>query len=146
MRVLHTVLFRFWGSHGGGHVFWDITSYSQLKANRRFRGTFRLHFQGRISRARYCHLLSRWHLAPLILPWRWRRYVSLKCRLTFNGFYGVISQKIILFTGLITLRSEVDTWNAKSLQWRCRYCCVPVLDSVTRASLSDLWRQHRSAR
>jgi hypothetical protein len=33
-------------------VFWDITPCSQLEVNRRFGGTYRLHFQGwRISRA-----------------------------------------------------------------------------------------------
>jgi hypothetical protein len=30
-------------------------------------------------------------------PWRWRWYVTPKRRLTFNGIYGVISQKIGLF-------------------------------------------------
>jgi hypothetical protein len=30
-------------------IFWDITSCSPLKVNRLFGGTFRLHFQGRIS-------------------------------------------------------------------------------------------------
>jgi hypothetical protein len=34
-------------------VFWDITSCSPLKVNRRFGGTYRLDLQGRISRARY---------------------------------------------------------------------------------------------
>jgi hypothetical protein len=33
-------------------IFWDITPCSPLKTNRRFRGTCRLHLQGRISRAR----------------------------------------------------------------------------------------------
>jgi hypothetical protein len=44
------------------------------------------------------HVLSRWFLAQLILrPWRWRRTVSPKRRLLFNGLHGVISQKIKLF-------------------------------------------------
>jgi uncharacterized membrane protein YhaH (DUF805 family) len=34
-------------------VFWVIMPCSPLKVNRRFGGTYRLHFQGRISRARY---------------------------------------------------------------------------------------------
>jgi hypothetical protein len=34
-------------------VFWDITPCSSLKSNRRVRGTYRLHNQGRISRERY---------------------------------------------------------------------------------------------
>jgi hypothetical protein len=34
-------------------IFWDITSHSPLKVNRRFGGTWRLHLQGRrISQAR----------------------------------------------------------------------------------------------
>jgi hypothetical protein len=44
-----------------------------------------------------CHLLSRWYLARLVLPWRWRRYARPNRRLTFNGLHGVISQKIVLF-------------------------------------------------
>jgi hypothetical protein len=40
-----------------------------------------------------CHLFSRWHLAWLILPWRWRRYVPPKRLLTFSGLHGVIFQK-----------------------------------------------------
>jgi hypothetical protein len=43
------------------------------------------------------NLLSRWFLGRLILrPWKWRRHVPPKHRLTFNGLYGVISQKIEL--------------------------------------------------
>jgi hypothetical protein len=34
-------------------IFWDITPCSSLKVNRRFGGTYHLHLQGRISRARY---------------------------------------------------------------------------------------------
>jgi hypothetical protein len=38
-------------------------------------------------------------LAWLILqPWRWRRHVPPKRRLTFNGLHGVLSQKIQSFT------------------------------------------------
>jgi hypothetical protein len=36
-----------------------------------------------------CHLLSLWYLA--LWPWRWRRYVRLKRRFTFNGPQSVIS-------------------------------------------------------
>jgi hypothetical protein len=49
------------------------------------------------TRDRACHLLSRWFLSRLIRPWRWRRYVPPKCRLTFSGLHGVISQKTVLF-------------------------------------------------
>jgi hypothetical protein len=45
-----------------------------------------------------CHLLSRLFVAWLVLrPWRWRRYVPPKRRLTFNVLHGVIYQKIELF-------------------------------------------------
>jgi hypothetical protein len=41
-----------------------------------------------------CQLLLRCFIARLILQsWRWRRHVSPKRRLTFNGVHGVISQK-----------------------------------------------------
>jgi hypothetical protein len=43
-------------------IFWVITPCSPLKINRRFRGTYRLHLQGRTTG----HLLSRWYLARLI--------------------------------------------------------------------------------
>jgi hypothetical protein len=44
------------------------------------------------------NVLSRWFLAQFILrPWRWRRYVPPKCRLTFNELHDIISQKTVLF-------------------------------------------------
>jgi hypothetical protein len=61
-------------------VFWDITPCSQLKVKAA------------------SNSLSRWFLARLIpRPWRWRRHVPPKRRLTFNGLHFVISQKIELF-------------------------------------------------
>jgi hypothetical protein len=39
------------------------------------------------------YLLSRWYLARLIRPWRWRRYVPPKLQLTSNGLHGIIAQK-----------------------------------------------------
>jgi hypothetical protein len=74
-------------------IFWDRTPCSPLKVNRRFEGTYRLHCQGwGISRARYqCE--SKWQAG--LRPWRWRRYVPPKRRLTFNGLHGVTSQKIV---------------------------------------------------
>jgi hypothetical protein len=89
-------------------IFWDIPPCSPLNVNRRFGGIDRIYYQGRISRARYqreskwqaefClpfRLLSRWYIARLIRPWKWR-YVSSNRRLTFNGLHGVISQNIVL--------------------------------------------------
>jgi hypothetical protein len=78
-------------------IFWDITPCSPLKVNRRFGRIYRLQLQ-----SFSCHLLPRWFLARLILrPWRWRVYVPLKRRLTFNGLHGVITQKIVLLYILI---------------------------------------------
>jgi hypothetical protein len=104
-----------------GPIFWYITPCSLLKVNRRFGGTCRFHFQGRIRReSSACHLLSRWFLARLILRhWRWRQYVPLKRRLTFNGLHSVItrhcstlcpcSQWIIQDNGLICYISLLQT-------------------------------------
>jgi hypothetical protein len=52
----------------------------------------------------------RWYLAPLIRPWRWRRYVPPKRRLTFNRLHGVISQKTELFitTGVRTTNTAME--------------------------------------
>jgi hypothetical protein len=77
-------------------IIWDITPYSPPKVSRDFGGTHRLHLRGRISRAR-CLLLP-WYFARLIGPRRWRR-----CRLTFNGLNGVISQEIVLFNSIAAL-------------------------------------------
>jgi hypothetical protein len=66
-------------------IFCDITAYSPVKFNRRFRETHRLHLQGRISPEWYQResrwqdeWLSSWYLARLIRPWRWRPYVPPK--------------------------------------------------------------------
>jgi uncharacterized membrane protein YjgN (DUF898 family) len=50
------------------------------------------------------HLLSRRFLVWLILrSWRWRRHVSPKRQLTFNGFHGVISHKTEFSTVLTSV-------------------------------------------
>jgi hypothetical protein len=58
-------------------IFWDITSCSPLSVNWRF-------------------LLS-----LCFRPWRWKRYVPPKRRLTLNGLRGVVSKKMVLFNGRI---------------------------------------------
>jgi hypothetical protein len=40
-------------------------------------------------------------LSLFFRPWRWRRYVPPKHRLTFKGLHGVISQKLVLFIEII---------------------------------------------
>jgi hypothetical protein len=77
-------------------IFWNITPCSSLKVNRSFIGTCRFHLHGRrISQAGIQYEASRkhcWYLAWIILrSWRWRRHVSPKCQLTFNGLQGVLS-------------------------------------------------------
>jgi hypothetical protein len=104
--------------------FWDISPCSPLKVNRRFGRTYRLHLQGRISRARYqrdnrwqaeCHLLSRWYLVRLIRPWRWRQYLLPKRQLTFSVLNGVISKKIVPFDYKINYKQRISCWCTGSL-------------------------------
>jgi hypothetical protein len=47
-------------------IIWDIMPYSPLKASRLFGGTYRLHFQGRISRASY-QRESRWQAEIIVV-------------------------------------------------------------------------------
>jgi hypothetical protein len=88
------------------YILWHITPCSLWKANQQFGGTCRLHLQGRrINQARNQHEAGtkhrhfllidlRWFLTWRTLqPWRCRRELPPKCRLTFNGLHGVISQK-----------------------------------------------------
>jgi hypothetical protein len=82
-------------------VFWDKTSCSPLKVNRRFGGTYRLHLQSRIiSRARY-RRKSRWQAEICFRAgFLFGLFFDTEDgggRLTFNGLHGVISQKIELF-------------------------------------------------
>jgi hypothetical protein len=97
-QILCKIIWEKWQSHWfkqtcrtQSTIFWDITTCSPLWDNRRFGGTYRLYLQDR-------HLLSRWFLARLIFrPWKWRRYISPKRRLTLSGLHGVISKKNVLF-------------------------------------------------
>jgi hypothetical protein len=66
-------------------IFWDITVCSPLSVNRRFGVIYRLHLHGGFL------------LSLFLRPWRWRRYVTPKRRLTLNGLHGVISRKMVLF-------------------------------------------------
>jgi hypothetical protein len=110
-------------------IFWDITPCGPLRVNRRFGGTYR-------------HLLSHWFLARLISrPWRWRRYVPKKRRLTLNGLHGVISQKMALFkttavrTSNPTYSKDVFSW-VDSLQRTIQY--FPFWMAKTRTLTSTL--------
>jgi hypothetical protein len=69
-------------------MFWDITQHSPMKVNRLFSRTLLC-----------CLIYSR--------PWRWRRHIPPKRRLTFNGLHGIVSQKIELFTKWAILWARV---------------------------------------
>jgi hypothetical protein len=73
-------------------IFWDITPCSPLKVNRRFRGisSESKNRPNRKPASSTCYLLQDW---LIFRPRKWKRYVSPKRRLTFNGLYGIISQK-----------------------------------------------------
>jgi hypothetical protein len=86
---------KIWGFHGGdlkNAVFWDVAPCRSC-VNRCFGGTYRLHLQGIKIRERGTSV-SRWLQT---LPWRWRRYVPLKCQFT-QDLYGATSQKTAFFT------------------------------------------------
>jgi hypothetical protein len=70
-------------------IFWDMTPCSPLSFNRRFRGTYRLHLQGR--RNRFSKPASKLRN----VGWNY-------------GLHGVISQKMILF-----ITTSVKTSNPK---------------------------------
>jgi hypothetical protein len=61
-----------------------------------------------------------WFLLNLFLrPWRWRRYVPPKRRLTLNGLHCVISQKIVLFITTAVRTSnltQVKLWQRLSVK------------------------------
>jgi hypothetical protein len=62
------------------------------------------------------HLLSHWFLAGLILrSWRLKQYVPPKRRLSFNGLYSVISQKILLFVNTAVRTSDPTIWNSSAI-------------------------------
>jgi hypothetical protein len=68
-------LYMICGSLRSGYEVFYLTGYNAVQANS----------------ARY--LL---HTGVLLPPWRWRRYVPPKRRLTLNGLHEVISQKMVL--------------------------------------------------
>jgi hypothetical protein len=69
---------RIWGSHSGGYEEYYLLGYKAIESQ----STFRRNISPPSSAF---HLLSCWFLAELILrPWRWRRYVPPKRRLTWT--------------------------------------------------------------
>jgi hypothetical protein len=88
-------------------IFWDMTSCSPVSVNRRFGGTYRLHFRvEEISSPRN-------QVEELISSgWRWRLYVPPKPLLTFNGLHAVISQKMIPFITTAVKTSNTTKWES----------------------------------
>jgi hypothetical protein len=79
-------------------VFWNITPRSPLKVNGHFGATYRLHLQGRITRARYQG--ERWHSTC---------HLKTETMLLRNVLYP---PKIVLF--LRTMRATCDCVNIKA--------------------------------
>jgi hypothetical protein len=77
-------------------AFSDRVPCSPLKVNRTFLRNISPPSSGSKNKlCSACYLLSIWFLDLLIIrSWRWRQYVAPKHRLTFNGLYGVLSQKM----------------------------------------------------
>jgi hypothetical protein len=75
------------------------------------------------------HLLSRWYLVRLIRPWRLRRYVPPKHKLTCCDLYGVMSQKIITFNYLA---------GHEILYFRETWCSLSFLQSSTLSQLHTI--------
>jgi hypothetical protein len=86
--------------------FWDITPCSPLSVNRNFGETYRLYLQGQATCFHAVFLLN-----LFFRPWRWRRYVPPKRRLTLNRLHGVIAQKMVLFI-IIAVRASNPTYEA----------------------------------
>jgi hypothetical protein len=102
-------------------IFWDIMPCSPLSVNGRFGGTYSLRLQGRRNKLSHAGFLLR----LFFRPWRWRRYVPPKRRLTPNGLHGVISQKMVLFITTAERTSNLTQFNnilryrvSKSFKWR----------------------------
>jgi hypothetical protein len=99
---------------------------SPLKFNWCFGGTYDLHLQGwRISQARSQRepgSKHSWLFAwPILRPWRWRRNVPPKLRLTFNGLHSIVSKKIWLFINIAVRTSKPTVESRPHLHVRSLY-------------------------
>jgi hypothetical protein len=110
-------------------IFWNVTLCSPLNVNRRFGRTYRLHLQGQDNKLRkklaWKHPLlaicfhAGFFLSLLFWPWKWRRYVPPKRRLTFKGLHSVISQNMVLFitTAMRTSNSTLNLVDDTQQTW-----------------------------
>jgi hypothetical protein len=73
------------------------------------------------------HLHSRWYLALfIVLPWRWRRYISPKHRLTFNGLHGDISRAMVALNLYLSITLERLERLQPNLVHILLYVCVRI--------------------
>jgi hypothetical protein len=104
-------------------IFWDITPCSPLKVNRSFGGIYRIHFQNRMSRARY-QRESRWQVDSTLRQIYCLYFTDLHCHrfeerhrqlLTRSGFF--ISDSPIIFS--ISLCTTGSLWHIAELwEWK----------------------------
>jgi hypothetical protein len=71
-------------------------------------------------------------------PWRWRRYVPPKRRLTLNGLHGVISQKVALFTSLYMFRPIMAIIGRRPTLQRIFFICLVWVTLVLKLVKIDL--------
>jgi hypothetical protein len=90
-------------------VFWNVAACRSC-VNRRFRGTYRLHLQGRKNpRAGCSHLLKLVPRSRIFVPWRWSRYVPAKRRFTQDP-HGATSRKTAFFIVNAVKTSNLTTY------------------------------------
>jgi hypothetical protein len=110
-------------------LFWDIISCTQLKANRRFGGTFCLHLEGwslkcvsnRQEISAKCGRSWQGYRHLALRPWR-IQYVVPKSRLTSSRLHCATSHNTVVFL-FITLRtSDLNRFNCSV--WSCNSDCL----------------------
>jgi hypothetical protein len=94
--------------------WWTCVAPCSYCVNRRFRGTYRLHFQGRrkiksgseepawVS----ADIVPRSRIIFFLLLWKWRRYVPPKYQLT-QYLHGATSQKTVCFIVTVVKTSNL---------------------------------------
>jgi hypothetical protein len=96
------------------------------------------------------HLLARWFLAEFLRPWRWRRYVPPKLRLTLNGLHSVVSQKMVPFitTVVKTSNPTASYPESDSLHWiwRLKLSSVSFIAQDIYSSYDDTFFRNQSRR
>jgi hypothetical protein len=102
LHFKHSIICRIWGSHSGDYedtIFWDITPYRLLRAKRCFGGTYRLHHQGRIRKARHQFesLPTAFKLVScsVYLTMKREAIYSSETSVTFNRLYDLYPRRSI---------------------------------------------------